>query len=883
MSRRPRFAVGLALLTALLVAVGVSAPLLVAAAGEGAWEQDRDRLGTTTLGATVLSGTRSRFNGSVANDRVAQVPALDAALDAQAKALGLPAPVELPDVTGLLATGAGRVEKAQVFARTEAEARLELLSGGPATTGVLVPSRLATALSLRAGGTLQLRATDLTGHPRSVALPVAGVYREPALPVGPYWEGQAYRFFVPLPNPRTGDLDYPEAPVVAAPALVRSVATSLEQPVDLEYAFPLPSHASRAQAEAAAVRQQQLTLRVGAPPLADRFDAVGEPALVRTSLANVLTRTRSTVSLLTPPVRAVGYGGAGAALLLVGVWAAQRVRRREVQLRALVARGLSPAQAGWRAAVEALPAVVVGTLLGAGAGAAAVRALGPAGRFPEGWLGDAWPVVVVCALLVLVEVAVVTAVAVARMGQIGVGAAQQLLGRVPWVPVTAAVAVVAALPLVDGRPRDDGGLGVVTLGVPLLVVAAASGVVVSVLQRAARPVRGPAARLPAGAYLGVRRVLAAASATRLVVVATAVALGLVVYAGALAASTSRTLHAKAVVAVGADYVADVNAGHESPALPAGATLVQRARGIDLAPGGLSTDVLAVDPAGFGRVADWEPGFADRPLPELLAALVPRAGAADRVPVVVAGPVPDQVLTSTGGRLTLDFGAYQVQAQVVGRASAFPGMPSTRPMLVAARAPLTAALHAAGQDIDLVLQRQVWGRGDDRPLLQASGPDTTAVDPAAVRTTSDFLARPALRAQSWTLGYLRAVAACAGVLGLAGLALYAAAQQRRRTVASVLLDRMGLARRSALAAAAVELGLLALVAAVLGAGLGLPTARLVLDTLDPVPALPPGPVFEVPLPALLAVAVGVVLLVAVGSVLVDSLARRAPRGQVLRGG
>ena len=65
----------------------------------------------------------------------------------------------------------------------------------------------------------------------------------------------------------------------------------------------------------------------------------------------------------------------------------------------------------------------------------------------------------------------------------------------------------------------------------------------------------------------------------------------------------------------------------------------------------------------------------------------------------------------------------------------------------------------------------------------------------MRTAAEFAARPELNAQTWALTYLSAVALAAGVLGLVGLAMQAMAQQRRRTVAGLLLARMGM-RRSA---------------------------------------------------------------------------------------
>lgn len=79
------------------------------------------------------------------------------------------------------------------------------------------------------------------------------------------------------------------------------------------------------------------------------------------------------------------------------------------------------------------------------------------------------------------------------------------------------------------------------------------------------------------------------------------------------------------------------------------------------------------------------------------------------------------------------------------------------------------------------------------------------DPTSdVATAADFQTRPELVAQTWPLGYLRAVALAAGLLGLVGLVLHAVSQQRQRTVAALLLSRMGLSRRSADTANGLEI-------------------------------------------------------------------------------
>ena len=153
--------------------------------------------------------------------------------------------------------------------------------------------------------------------------------------------------------------------------------------------------------------------------------------------------------------------------------------------------------------------------------------------------------------------------------------------------------------------------------------------------------------------------------------------------------------------------------------------------------------------------------------------------------------------------------------------------------------------------------------------------------AEVHTSAEFAGRPELTAQTWALSYLRAIALAAAVLGLVGMAMHALAQQRRRTVAALLLSRMGLRRRSADASSGLEIGLLAGLAGVVAVVVALPVSALVLGLLDPVPTLQPGPLFAVPWASLAVVAAGIVLVTAAAAVLVGRSARRATGGQVMR--
>ena len=114
-----------------------------------------------------------------------------------------------------------------------------------------------------------------------------------------------------------------------------------------------------------------------------------------------------------------------------------------------------------------------------------------------------------------------------------------------------------------------------TLGIPLLACAVAAAALTTLLPSLGRRSDARLRRLPPAASLAVRRTLLAQGPSRLVVVTTALALGLVVYAGALSGSETRTIAAKAAVAAPSDVVVPLDPATttERGPLPRGATLV----------------------------------------------------------------------------------------------------------------------------------------------------------------------------------------------------------------------------------------------------------------------------------------------------------------------
>jgi hypothetical protein len=873
----PSQAFGLAVLTAVLAAALVSAPLMVASTEQGAWQQQRDRLGDSVLGATLLSSSLAGRQIS-SPDRITRAGELDVAVAGAADEAGLPAPVFMTYLRdALFAPGSGPV---QLMSRTDAEEHVDITAGGPSDDGVLVPQKVADAAGVGPGD----RLVTLDDDGGTLTVLVSGVYADPVAPLDPYWDAHRY-MFLPLPDLESGELVYPPPVLLARTDLALASTNSIGEDLFLEWFLPIDSGTVLVgEAHAGVDRVERLQALMADPESAVtalvRDEGFERPA-PRSALPTVLETVDRTVALVSPPVRAVGVGGGAAALVLIGAWAGQRARRREDELRFLAARGLSPARGGLDAVRESLVPVLAGTAIGGTVGWLLVRELGPSSDLPPSVVTTSLVVLAAGALTALVAVGVITAVRVARLDDVGSGQTAHLLGRVPWLAVTAAVTVITAVPLLTRDADAGGGVGIATLVVPLLVTVVVAGLVTAVLPRIGRRADARLRGLSPGVFLALRRVLAGHGAARLVVVTTALSLALVVFAGALADSTDRTIESKASVATGSDVIFALAGGSRADgALPAGSMVVGVERDTQLLPGDIGTDVLVVHPEQVSGVVRWDDAFSDRPLDDLMAALSGYDG--DRVPVILAGPVPDAVLEATDGELTLDFTYYSMPVEVVGRADAFPGQGSRDPLLVADWDRYAAALVDANRDADLILSREVWARGEQGEVVdQMNAAGYARQLGTEVHTSAEFADRPELIAQTWALSYLRAIALAAAVLGLVGMAMHALAQQRRRTVAALLLSRMGLRRRSADASSGLEIGLLAALAGLVAVGVALPVSTLVLRLLDPVPTLQPAPLFAVPWTSIAVVAAGVVLVTAAAAVLVGRSARRATGGQVMR--
>jgi putative ABC transport system permease protein len=872
----PAQAVGLAGIVAVLSAAVVSVPLMVGAAEEGAWALQRAQYAETEL-AVSLTSTSFPESGPPPPTRIPAVAELDDRVSEAVADAGLSPPVfqtvlRLPWITPTT-DGPART---QLLSRTGAEDHVRITAGAASSDGVLIPERLARATGLGPGD--RLTSTSNAGRPATVT--IAGIYVEPSVPLPAFWSEQR-SLFLPVADPES-DVAVQPPPVVLAPRDVAIAAAAAgDQDLNLTWSIPLERGIGVDEARAVLRRFDQLRGTVADPatPVPQFAEDQSFPTpLPESQLGVALRAVDDTRTRLIAPIQAVGAAGAVATVVVVGAWAAQRVRRREDEFRALLARGIGPGRLAARAAGEAVLPALLGVAVGAVGAWLLVHWAGPSDRLPAGTAAGARNSLAAGLLAVIVVVPLVTAALTSRIDQADTGPGGRRLTRVPWLAVATAVTVVTLVPLLTRGP-ERGRLDLLTLGVPLLACAVAAGALTALLPSLSRRTDVRLRRLPPAGSLAIRRTLLARGLSRLVVVTTALALGLVLYAGALGVSDERTIAAKGAVAAPSDVMVtlDRRTTPEANPPPPGTTVVGFQDSVVLSPGEQRADLLVVDAASFAGAVHWDDVLADRPLDDLLGALEDYRG--DRVPALDTGSLAG---TPTGEDQTLRAGRFSsMPLEIVGTALAFPGQPSPTPAVIVDWTRFGEVLAAQDRQPVRVLGRQVWGTGRPAQVLEALTAAGYAYDESRVTGAAAFTALPDVRAQAWSLAYLRAVSVAAGLLALVGVAMHALAQQRRRTVATVLLSRMGMRRRSTDAATALELGLLVGAAAVVAVLVALPSSALLLDGLDTVPDRPPAPLFTVPWGTLALVLAGVLVVAVGGALLAGRAARRVVPGEVLR--
>jgi putative ABC transport system permease protein len=423
--------------------------------------------------------------------------------------------------------------------------------------------------------------------------------------------------------------------------------------------------------------------------------------------------------------------------------------------------------------------------------------------------------------------------------------------------------------------QTTGGVGKVDLLVllfPVLFVAAAAGLATRALGTLLPTLRRAGERGSAAVYLASRRLAGATRTAMLLVTASAVAVGVLVYAGSLVSSVRGSLAAKAQVLNGSDVRVVLPEGAALPSRwPFPATVVEHVPRATLIPTRDAVELVAIDPATFWDAVSSR-AIVGAPAPsELAASLAARAG--QRVPVLAAGAhVP--------AGATLDVGPLRFPVIGVGEATAFPGMAAGLPLVVVDRSALDRAIATGGTTLAGVAgDVELWARAPAGTVVAALR--GAGVRPGPVSTVGEVLDRPEFHAVTWTFGLLEALGVLAGLVAAVAVILFLQARQQARDVSYALASRMGLRRSAHRRSVLAEIAGMLAVAFALGVGLGMAGAAAVVGRIDLLPGVPPGPSVVVPGAVVGLAAASLAVVVVAGAWLVQVQADRARVAEVMR--
>ena len=177
------------------------------------------------------------------------------------------------------------------------------------------------------------------------------------------------------------------------------------------------------------------------------------------------------------------------------------------------------------------------------------------------------------------------------------------------------------------------------------------------------------------------------------------------------------------------------------------------------------------------------------------------------------------------------------------------------------------------------QTYIWANGASAEVTRALG---AAASRGVVHLDDRrFPQGPDVVLAKRTFAYMRLIALAAGLLVLIGLVLYLQSRQRAQAIASALAARMGLTRRAEIAALALELGVIALFAGLVGGVVAILSAAPIVGHVDPLTNYPPAPTLAAPLGAVAASAVALFVVAIAAGTLVSVAARRTDMSEALR--
>ncbi|GIJ71897.1 hypothetical protein [Virgisporangium ochraceum] len=844
--------VAFALLAAAFVATlpAAAAPLFLSSARNAALSNQISQSCQWSAGAHVTAtlGFGQLPPGTAAPGSPAELIAYRENKMAALKPEGLGDPVNSVWMTTGGASGTKDLGPVNVMTRDGFADHVRVDSGGTGP-GVWLPNRFAEQNGLKVGDQFTIvgysRSTVGAGGgtqaARNATVPVAAIYTDlRSFPLDPYWcahrvlyEGEPGQEFSNRPIAPLVLMDEPtymsQALAVSAPQIRHEADYLLRDPgLDVGRAADLAAGVEHMRQEL----QKDPMTNAGLTFIGYMSQYVPRTDLVRRSLV--------------PPVVAITAAGVAVGLLVVAAAAMFWVQRRRRELTVLAAHGVGPVPLGFKALLEALPALVAGAALGWWSALLLVRNVGPSPVLTA----DARPRSLLAAAAALAAALAVVAVAAGMRSRwltdVVTRHRRVQLFRLPWELLLVAAGVGAWFLLSDSTEVKADGFGTVAqvpgrlLIVPILVIiglAAFGGRLGTRWLR--RRARHPGSTRPA-LFLAGRRLSREAAIAAMLAGATAVPIAFAAYGATVNGSVRATLQAEAGFMVGADVVVTLaQPAAVPPSLADSTTEVTRVSGVLV--GGVQTDILVIDPATFTRRSAWD----DRPI-----------GIAD-----------DEAM-----RIVRDGGAVgarplkggEQQLTYVGRE--YPSMRVTRvDLLMASQGSYPTMLVSRETAGDLVQRGtpQLWIHGDAAEIRKALAGSGLPV--ARIAVARELYGDTVFEAVTYTFDYLAALSLLTGLITAVGLLLYLESRAPAHRRGYALLRRMRLRPRSHRAALAVELSAPLVAGLAGGTALAFGIVSVVSDEFEINTTLPPGTVVAVPYPvlAVTAAAVAVIALLAIG--------------------